>query len=137
MNEGRALLLVADDNPSDLMLVRAALGEAAFDADALTARDGQEALETLRSGLRPDLVLTDLQMPRLDGLHLVEAIRRDHPDLRRLMTASEAKRSRPSPWRGASYVLSGRSAGRRAPWRRCWRCHEPRGDELLPPDPAP
>jgi len=81
MTDLRPVLIVADDNPADLELVREALAEAAFDADILEARDGQEALDRLRQGARADLVLTDMQMPRLDGLALVEAIRRDRPDL--------------------------------------------------------
>ena len=36
--------------------------------------DGQEALDTLRS-LHPDLILTDCQMPRVDGISLVRALR--------------------------------------------------------------
>lgn len=81
MNETRPVILAADDNPADLRLVREALREAAFDVELVEARDGQEALDRLRAGARPDLVLTDLQMPRLDGLALVEAVRRERPDL--------------------------------------------------------
>ncbi|HKQ96820.1 MAG TPA: response regulator [Candidatus Polarisedimenticolia bacterium] len=81
MSESRPVILAADDNPADLLLVREALREAAFDADLVEARDGQEALDRLRAGARADLVLTDLQMPRLDGLALVEAVRREHSDL--------------------------------------------------------
>lgn len=81
MNGNRAAILVADDNPADVALVRAALEEAAFEADLDEARDGQEALDRLRAGAEPDLVLTDLHMPRLDGLQLVEAIRRERAGL--------------------------------------------------------
>lgn len=81
MNDLRPSILVADDSPADHALVRAALEEAAFDADLVEARDGQEALDRLRAGARVDLVLTDLHMPRLDGLGLVEAVRREHPGL--------------------------------------------------------
>ncbi len=81
MTETRPVLIVADDNPADLKLVREALAEAVFDADIIEARDGQEALDQVRQVARADLVLTDLKMPRLDGLALVEAVRRERPDL--------------------------------------------------------
>ncbi len=44
------------------------------------AEDGQEALEMIEAN-EPDLVLTDLQMPEINGLELVEAIRRDRSHL--------------------------------------------------------
>ena len=40
----------------------------------ITARDGAEALERL--GERPDVVLTDIEMPRVNGLRLLEELRR-------------------------------------------------------------
>src|ERR1700728_2521349 len=48
--------------------------------DVQTAADGQEALEALRTN-RPDLILTDVMMPNLDGFGLLRAIRAD-ADLR-------------------------------------------------------
>jgi CheY-like chemotaxis protein len=45
-----------------------------------TAKDGEEALRLVRE-LRPDLVLADVMMPRLDGLALLQALRADE-DLR-------------------------------------------------------
>jgi two-component system chemotaxis sensor kinase CheA len=41
-----------------------------------TAVDGEEALATLRRE-KVDLVITDVQMPRMDGFQLLEAIRKD------------------------------------------------------------
>ena len=43
------------------------------------ASDGEEGLAIFRSK-NPALVLTDIQMPRMNGLEMVEAIRKDHPD---------------------------------------------------------
>jgi len=45
---------------------------------AAFASDGREALEALRQRT-PDVVLTDLQMPEMDGLELVQAIHAEHP----------------------------------------------------------
>lgn len=48
--------------------------------DVRYASDGCEALESVRSE-RPDIVLTDLQMPKMDGLELVERLRDEDPQL--------------------------------------------------------
>lgn len=42
----------------------------------VAAQDGQEALEHLQRGLSPDLILTDIMMPRLDGLGLIREARK-------------------------------------------------------------
>jgi chemosensory pili system protein ChpA (sensor histidine kinase/response regulator) len=42
---------------------------------ALTARDGVEALEILGGELRPDVILSDVEMPRMDGYELAAAVR--------------------------------------------------------------
>ncbi|MGN6331208.1 MAG: SpoIIE family protein phosphatase [Motilibacteraceae bacterium] len=68
---GRPRLLVVDDN--DDMRDHIA-GLLAGDYDVQEARDGVEALELARTA-PPDLVLTDVMMPRLDGLGLLAALR--------------------------------------------------------------
>ncbi|HUT10003.1 MAG TPA: response regulator [Thermoguttaceae bacterium] len=70
-------ILVVDDSAVDRQL---AGGFLANDPD-LTVRyagDGAEALETIVRKA-PDLVLTDLMMPKIDGLQLVAEVRRSHP----------------------------------------------------------
>jgi len=59
-------VLVVEDDPD----LRAAIADTlAADGHAVTvARDGHEALEILRQGARPDVILLDLTMPRMDGL---------------------------------------------------------------------
>ena len=49
--------------------------------EIVEAKDGQEALNRLYAGLRPDLALVDLRMPELDGYTLIQRIRED-PALR-------------------------------------------------------
>ncbi len=69
----RARLLVADDEPDARDLLGEALGD---EYDVLTAADGQEAVDLARSQ-RPDLMLLDLNMPRLDGFEVLEQLRAD------------------------------------------------------------
>nr|WP_283811965.1 ATP-binding protein [Bradyrhizobium nanningense] len=69
----RATVLVADDNADMLEYVRRLLA-ARYDVQAVA--DGQAALDAARAR-RPDLILTDVMMPRLDGFGLLQAIRRD------------------------------------------------------------
>jgi CheY-like chemotaxis protein len=67
-----ATLLVVEDNPVNLRLVRRILEGAGY--TCASARDGQEGLERLLER-RFDLVLMDVMMPRLDGLAATRAIR--------------------------------------------------------------
>ncbi len=70
-------LLVVDDNPVDRQLA-AGLAEKALGWQTVPAADGRDALARL-ADRAPDLVLTDLLMPEMDGLELVEAVRERHP----------------------------------------------------------
>lgn len=78
--EKRHVLLV-DDNPNDLELALEVLGHGQDAPQMVTAQGGPEALaylETHRGRCdRPSLVLLDLNMPRLDGLGVLDAIRAD------------------------------------------------------------
>ncbi len=66
-------ILVADDSPTVRQLIGMMLKKnPAF--QVTEAKDGQEALEEFGAG-RFDLLVTDVNMPRLDGLGLIEAVR--------------------------------------------------------------
>jgi two-component system, OmpR family, response regulator MtrA len=69
-----ARILVVEDDPSILEVVAIGLRAAGFDVD--TAADGQAGLDRFKHG-RPDLVLLDVMLPRMDGLELCREIRRD------------------------------------------------------------
>src|SRR5262245_65676672 len=73
---GRTVLVV-DDSAMDRLLA-SSLIENLGGWSVLSAENGAEALATLERQ-RPDLVLTDLLMPGMDGLELVQAIRTNHP----------------------------------------------------------
>ncbi|MFM0739296.1 response regulator [Paraburkholderia xenovorans] len=72
-----ARVLVADDNADLREYMRRILSAAGH--DVLVATDGQAALEAARAA-RPDIVVSDVMMPRLDGFGLLRELRAD-PDL--------------------------------------------------------
>src|SRR5574341_154027 len=67
-------VLAVDDEPDSLEVVMEVLEF--YGATAHTASDGLRALEMLVT-VQPDLILTDLSMPNLDGWGLLAAVRRD------------------------------------------------------------
>jgi CheY-like chemotaxis protein len=71
-------ILVVDDSPIDRRLAAGLLAKGGF--ETVLAENGFAALAAMDRD-RPDLVVTDLAMPEMDGLFLVEAIRARHPDV--------------------------------------------------------
>ncbi len=72
------LILVAEDNPNDQVLLRRALQKAAYDVPVEFVSDGLAAIEFLRSSgpnCRPALLLLDLKMPVMDGFEVLEWLR--------------------------------------------------------------
>jgi DNA-binding response OmpR family regulator len=65
-------VLAADDEPDILRLIEIKLTRAGF--DVITARDGEEALRAAERA-RPDLVLLDVMMPKMDGYSVAHEIR--------------------------------------------------------------
>jgi CheY-like chemotaxis protein len=75
-------LLLVEDSTADAILIREALRRVDVEHDIEIATDGVEALARLRSGgPRPDLVLLDLNLPRMDGRAVLAEIKSDE-DLR-------------------------------------------------------
>jgi two-component system, chemotaxis family, sensor kinase CheA len=71
-------LLITDDSFTTRELLRSILQSAGY--NVTTAVDGQDALDKLRADRQFDLVVSDVEMPRLDGFGLTSSIRAD-PDL--------------------------------------------------------
>lgn len=67
-------VLVADDKATGRELVRTVLENC--DYEVFEAGDGVEALDQARQ-VRPDLIILDLHMPRLDGFGVIKELRRD------------------------------------------------------------
>lgn len=73
MNTDNALILVAEDEPEIAEVIAAYLEREGF--RTVRAADGRSALE-LHLALKPDLVMLDVQMPRLDGWAVLAELRR-------------------------------------------------------------
>jgi DNA-binding NarL/FixJ family response regulator len=73
-------ILLADDHPLFLDGLRNLLTAKGFEVVG-TARDGLEALEQARTA-RPDLILMDITMPRVDGLAATRLIKAEMPDVK-------------------------------------------------------
>lgn len=93
-------ILMVEDNPGDVRLTLEALKETKIRNNLNVVRDGAEALAFLRrqgqyaQAPHPDLVLLDLNVPRIDGRQVLAEVKAD-PDLRRIpvvvLTASETE----------------------------------------------
>jgi chemotaxis family two-component system response regulator Rcp1 len=77
----RARILVAEDNNTDLFLIREAVKRATIDADLEIVRDGEEAMEYFHrmdqdeAVACPDLVLLDLNLPKKSGTEVLREVR--------------------------------------------------------------
>ncbi len=69
-----ARILAVDDSRTMRTMLQLALSEAGFDVEL--AEDGIDGIEKLKRRV-PDLVITDINMPRLDGFGVIERIRAD------------------------------------------------------------
>ena len=67
-------VLLVDDSATMLMSLKGSLEISGFRVE--TAPDGAAALRRLTSGLRPDLIITDINMPHMDGLSLIREARK-------------------------------------------------------------
>lgn len=97
------VILMAEDDADDRLLTREALAESRVVNELRFVVDGVDLLEYLRHeggyadaevAPRPDLIFLDLNMPRMDGLEALTALKGD-PELRRIpvviLTTSEAE----------------------------------------------
>ncbi len=85
-------ILLVEDNLADIELTLEALADAKIANEVTVVRDGQAALDHLlqqgdgAGAVRPDLVILDLNLPKLSG-HEVLARMRQEPDLKRIPVA--------------------------------------------------
>lgn len=81
-------ILLVEDSLADVELTLEALAEAKIANEVTVVRDGQAAVDHLCAdgATRPDLVILDLNLPKLSGHEVLEQMRA-HPDLRRIPVA--------------------------------------------------
>lgn len=72
--DGRNTLLVVEDNEEFLEFLREYLSAGYH---VVTSRNGREALDKIEQGLQPDLIVTDLMMPQIDGNTLITRLKND------------------------------------------------------------
>ena len=92
-------ILLVDDDEGDVLLTQKALKKGKISNSLSVARDGVEALQFLRNegefkdAPRPDMILLDLNMPRMDGRETLAEIKKD-PELKTIpvivLTTSDA-----------------------------------------------
>lgn len=85
MKEKKLRILLVEDNPDDILIAERSLmkGNMSERSELFVVRDGQEALDFLRrrgghgDAPRPDLILLDLNLPKIDGHEVLEEIKKD------------------------------------------------------------
>ncbi len=79
----RAEILLIEDNPGDVLLTKKAFRSSQFNCNLHIAKDGEQALQMLYRKKpytripKPDLILLDLNLPKIDGRELLDEIKTD------------------------------------------------------------
>ncbi|GAB7018459.1 response regulator [Halostagnicola sp. A-GB9-2] len=99
-NAEPARILLVEDNPGDIRLTKEAFKRGRIENDLHVVSDGADALEFLSQegeyadAPRPDLILLDLNLPRMNGDEVLEELQ-DDPNLQRIpvivLTSSQAE----------------------------------------------
>lgn len=102
MSAPKICVLLVEDNPSDVVLVREAMEESSVRAEVLVVNDGQKAMEFVDAadssgGPQPDFVILDLNLPKRSGHEVLRHLRasrtlKDVPVL--VLSSSDAPRDR-------------------------------------------
>lgn len=74
-------IFLVEDNPADVELLRMALNDASVECDLVLFEDGREVIDRIRNSdwsipqSTPDLMILDLNVPKNDGLEILQVIR--------------------------------------------------------------
>jgi CheY-like chemotaxis protein len=112
-------ILLVEDSEADILLTQEAFAEAGVYNRLRVARDGVEALDVLRApdSARPDVILLDINMPRMNGLELLGELKHDPalmtiPVIMLTTSAAEEDILRSYQANAASYVVKPVEFGR-------------------------
>ncbi|GGC36060.1 DNA-binding response regulator [Parapedobacter defluvii] len=89
---GRINVLVADDHPMVLEGMRSMLAEIDFVAVAGLAQNASQALELIKAN-KPDIVITDINMPEISGIELTAEIGKEYPGIKVIAMSTFNERS--------------------------------------------
>jgi two-component system, NtrC family, response regulator AtoC len=80
---GKVLVLLADDEEDfrTLFILQIKRIVKDHEFEFIEARDGEEALELLKGGVKPSIIILDYAMPKINGIELLRRIDSDHFDL--------------------------------------------------------
>jgi two-component system chemotaxis response regulator CheY len=67
-------IFIVDDSATMVMSVKSSLEIAGFTVE--TACDGEQAMSRINKGFKPDLIITDINMPKMDGIELIRNVRK-------------------------------------------------------------
>jgi CheY-like chemotaxis protein len=75
-------ILLLEDDADDQYLFRQALNDVVPNAVLVTAKDGDEGLQIINSGvIKPDIVFSDINMPRINGIVFAQTLKEKIPDI--------------------------------------------------------
>jgi two-component system chemotaxis response regulator CheY len=69
-----AMILILDDSPAMVMNLAQILSKAGY--EVATANNGKEGIAELNGGLKPTVILTDINMPEMDGIEFIKEARK-------------------------------------------------------------
>jgi two-component system chemotaxis response regulator CheY len=82
-------ILVVDDSATVRQQLRLVLGPAGY--DVVEATDGQDGLQQIRGNRPPDLVICDINMPRMNGIEMLQAVAPDNTGIPIVMLTTEGR----------------------------------------------
>ena len=93
MEEGRKKILIVDDDTFLLDMYALKFSQSNF--EVYTAPGGAQAIEKLKGGLKPQIILMDIIMPEMNGFEMLEKINKENisPDSMKIILSNKSEQS--------------------------------------------